>query len=806
MGIAAEKISTFSHLPEQIGRFTPIKKLGRGAQGVVYLARDTELDREVAIKTLTRKQQANANLLNEAKNVSKLNHKNIVSLYEIGVHEGASYLVYQYIKGISLKQQLKSGQPVPKIKAVKLIVQLLEGIDYAHEKGILHRDLNPSNILVDEEQTPKVLDFGISQSIGADTTSDVSGTANYLAPELLSNGNMGPPADLFSIGLILYEMLTGRMVFKGENPMAVMYQVINENILPPSMYNKDIDPTLDQIIMHALEREPEKRFKSARKMLNALDEYLKSFESDTESEEKSDAKSGTLEFLLRRMQRKQDFPAISRHITEINQKASQSSISSATELSNVILKDYALTTKLLRLVNSSFYGQFGGEITTVSRAIIILGYEQVRTAALSIILFEHLNNEKQANDMKMTAYSALMGGVIAREQAKKLKLNLEEDIESAFIASMFHLLGKLLSIYYFPEEYQEINHLINGQGLDEGKAAKSVLGLPFPEIGKGIAREWKLPGVIIDSMDKMPAGQVKAAKSKDEIIRQLSSFSNELCAIGQMEPQAAEKAKKELSERYEEALKIDKDQIENLISTSQTEVREFTRALNIDTQGIRLFTKENHLDEAAGNHHHESTDTFDVLSNTSNSVLEKAIATGDEESQNKARQEILVHGIAEITNSMLGDFDLNELLTMILETIYRGMGFTRVLFCLRDARNRTINAKFGLGKTIDEVIPRFRFKIEDENDIIHDAVKNGKEFIILDINSTEYKSRVPDYLRKVTNPRSVVLYPIVVNRRIIGLLYADMDECTPDVSVDALKFFKTLRNQASLAIQQKQAK
>jgi len=157
MGIAAEKISISSHLPEQIGRFTPIKKLGRGAQGVVYLARDTELDREVAIKTLTSKQQANANLLNEAKNVSKLNHKNIVSLYEIGVHEGANYLVYQYIKGVSLKQQLKSGQPVPKVKAVKLISQLLEGIDYAHENGLLHRDLNPSNILVDEEQTPKVL-------------------------------------------------------------------------------------------------------------------------------------------------------------------------------------------------------------------------------------------------------------------------------------------------------------------------------------------------------------------------------------------------------------------------------------------------------------------------------------------------------------------------------------------------------------------------------------------------------------------------------------------------------------------------
>lgn len=801
MSIAAEQISS-NGLPEQIGRFKPVKKLGRGAQGVVYLAIDTELDRQVAIKTLTRKQQANANLVNEAKNVSKLTHKNIVSLYEIGVHENSTYLVYQYVEGESLKQKLKSGSKIPKLKAVKLLRQLLEGIEYAHEQGILHRDLNPANILIDKDATPKILDFGISQSIGAETTGDVSGTTNYLAPELLSNGSIGPHTDVFPIGLILYEMLTGQMVFKGENPMAVMYQVVNENILPPSKFNRDIDAGLDKITLRALERNPEDRYKNARKMLHDLDEYLKGFESEPESDKRNDSQvNGTLEFLLRRMQRKQDFPAISSHITDINQKASQNSKSSASELSNIILKDYALTTKLLRLVNSSFYGQFGGEITTVSRAIIILGYEQVRSAALSIILFEHLNNDKQANEMKMTAYSALMGGVIAREQAKKMNLDLEEDIESAFIASMFHLLGKLLSIYYFPEEYQEIQHLISGQGLEENQASKSVLGIQFSEMGKGIAREWKLPDVMVKSMDKMPAGQVKPATTKDDTIRQLSSFSNELCEIGQLEPDAAEKAKKQLIERYEEALRIDKEQVEKLIVSSQSEVKEFTRALNIDTQGIQLFKSESETTGADGD---SKGNVDDRLSTTSNSVLEKAVAEGDTETQSRARQDILVQGVAEITNSMLDDFDLNELLTMVLETIYRGMGFSRVLFCLRDVKNKMVVAKFGLGKSIDEVIPKFRFKIQAEDDIVHHSVLKGKEFIILDVNSVEYKSRVPDYLRHVTNPRSVVLYPIVVNRKVIGLIYADMDECSPDVSVEALKFFKTLRNQASLAIQQKQ--
>jgi len=812
MALAAHEQSVPRHLPEKIGRFTPIKKLGRGAQGIVYLARDTQLEREVAIKTLTRKQQASASLLNEAKNVSKLNHKNIVTLHEIGVHESATYLVYGYIEGESLKQRLKSARSIPKIKAARLIARLLDALQYAHENGIVHRDLNPANILIDTEETPKILDFGISQSISADTTSDVSGTANYLAPEVLSNGEVGPQADLFSIGLVLHEMLTGRMVFKGENPMAVMYQVVNENILPPSKFNQDIDPALDGIVMRALQRDTGKRFRHAREMLNAVNEYLQGFESkDTEvgQDEAAAAKNGTLEFLLRRMQRKQDFPAISGHITEINQKASHSSIASASELSNVILKDYALTTKLLRLVNSCFYGQFGGEITTVSRAIIILGYEQVRTAALSIILFEHLNNDRQAEEMKLTAYSALMSGIIAREQAKKMKLTLEDDIESTFIASMFHNLGQLLSIYYFPDEYQEITHLMLSQGFDGDKAARSVLGLPFAEIGKGIAREWKLPGVMIESMNRMPAGPVKAPKNKDETIRQLSSFANELCAIGQLQPGEAARAKKALAERYEDALNMDGERIEALITSSQTEVSEFTRALKIDTRGIRMFAAEtrpdNSDDDGADTNSVGSADE-DPLSATSNSALERAMESGDTQAQNKARQEILMQGVTEITNCMLEDFDLNELLTMVLETIYRGMGFTRVLFCIRDARNRTINARFGLGKGIDNIIPQFRFSLTDEDDIVHAAIHRGKEFIILDVNSPEYRSRVPDYLRKVTQPRSVVLYPILVNRRVIGLLYADMDECAPDVSADALKFFKTLRNQAALAIQQKNSK
>jgi len=800
MGAVAAKKITNTTLPRELGRFEPIDVLGKGAQGIVYLAEDTQLGRKVAIKTLDKSRQDADQLNQEAKNVSKLSHPHIIPLYEIGFHQESPFLVYQYYEGEQLKERLQRETKLKQFDAVKITDQILDGIGYAHKNNIIHRDLNPSNLLIDKEGNTRIMDFGISVISGTLTSStEVTGTVNYLAPEQLTNSELSPAIDIFASGLILYEMLTGHQVFAANNSMAVMYKITNDVVAPPSKRNPEIDKDLDAIVMKALEKDPANRYAKAAEMQAALKKYLKV--DDGDGKESSDSNtSSTVEFLLRRMKRKQDFPAVSAHITEINQKSATSNISSATELSNVILKDFALTTKVVRLVNSSFYGQFGGEITTVSRAIVILGYEQVRAAVLSIILFEHLQNSEQANELKNAAYTALMSGIISREKAKQMKVLNEDDVETSFVASMFHTLGKLLTIYYFPEEFEAMKTSVLNKGVDEDQAMRSVLGVSYDELGRGIAKEWKLPDTIGDSMKRIPEGTVPVAKTSNESLRQLACFSNELCAINSNDEDTTD-AYEALAARYKDSLGVTKDSIDELLESSIKEAEEFTRILNIDTSKVTVF-----------NNIRKNTDEKKEGENWSTEVVEKSgdavdgvsieTVKAEPKTQQQNQHDILVNGIAEITNSLLDDFNLNEILTMVLETIYRGMGFNRVLFAVHDAKNKQVIARFGLGKGIDEIIPDFRYKITDAEDVFVSTIRKGKEYIVLDVNSDEYKDKIPPWLRRLTMPTTVVLYPLIVNKRCLGLIYADNDDASIKISMEALGFFKTLRNQASLAIQQ----
>ena len=800
MGVAAKNIST-SPLPAHIGRFQPIDILGKGAQGIVYLAEDTQLGRKVAIKTLDKHRQDAEQLNQEAKNVSKLNHAHIIPLYEIGFHEENPFLVYQYYEGEQLKQRLEREGKLKQFDAVNIINQVLDGIGYAHSNNIIHRDLNPSNLLIDKEGNVRVMDFGISIIAGTMTAStEVTGTANYLAPEQLTNSELGSPVDIFASGLMLYEMLTGHQVFSANNTMAVMYKITNEIIAPPSKRNPEIDQDLDAIVMKALEKDPADRYSNVAEMQAALKKYLK-IDDDDEGETSTNNTSSTVEFLLRRMKRKKDFPAVSSHITEINQKSSSSDVSSATELSNVILKDFALTTKVVRLVNSSFYGQFGGEITTVSRAVIILGYEHVRAALLSIILFEHLQNNDQANELKNAAYTSLMSGIIAREKAKQMKNISGDDVETAFVISMFHLLGKLLSIYYFPEEHEAMKTLVLNKGVDEDQAIRSILGVSYEQLGRGIANEWQLPDIIGDSMKKLSEGAVPRAKTSNESLRQLACFSNELCAISSDSENRAQ-AYETLAARYNDSLGITKDSITDLLDSSIKEAEEFTRILGINTSKVTVFNNLRKNIESNEEDDPYTTEVNEKSPGQDGVSIETTRVKAKTPQQNQ--HDILVNGIAEITNSLLGDIDLNNILTMVLETIYRGMGFNRVLFAIHNAKNKQVLARFGLGKGIDEIIPNFRYNIGDADDIFVATIKKGKEYIVLDVNSNEYKDKIPPWLRKLTMPTTVVLYPIIVKKKCLGLIYADNDDSDIKISMEALGFFKTLRNQASLAIQQVQ--
>ncbi|MBP8195220.1 MAG: HDOD domain-containing protein, partial [Azonexus sp.] len=513
---------------KRIGRFEVRGELGRGAQSVVYLGFDPQLQREVAIKTLhfARPDPAkNQALLAEARAVGRMRHPNIVPIYEAGEESGDPYLVFEYVPGKNLAEFFRQSGALPPVKAVTTLRAILDAVAHAHAQGIIHRDLKPSNILLDDDGTPRVMDFGIATPIqgASEGSAQVTGTPAYMAPEYILHRAVSERSDVFSAGVILFEMLLGRRAFVGDSLNAVMQRIAEQDIVVPE--DAGIDERLCTILLKATARDPALRFQTASQFAEALDNYLTP-ESDLDSP--SGSRQSTVDFLLRRMRHKSDFPALSESVSAIN-KIANSETESIDKLSNTILKDFALTNKLLRLVNSAYFRPAGGgNISTVSRAVIVLGFEAVRNIAITVLLFEHLQNKGNANQLKEDFLRANLAGVLAKDIGATAQMR---DLELSFICSLFHSLGRLLSQFYFPEESDEIRRVIAQKSCNEDVAARQVLGISFEEMGVAIARQWGFPSLIISSMRRLPPGTVRKPTQQDERLRVLSGFANELCEV-----------------------------------------------------------------------------------------------------------------------------------------------------------------------------------------------------------------------------------------------------------------------------------
>ncbi len=800
-------------MPEYIDRFKVLRELGKGSQGIVYLASDPRLERNVAIKTLHRQSVLNQGrqerLLSEAKTVSKLQHPNIVPLYEAGQDQGLLYLVFEYVDGISLKEQMRSTSQYVVHRAIRLIMQILDGISCAHGQGIVHRDLSPSNIMIDKNDLPRIMDFGISVVIGKDTAKEkeIAGTPSYISPEHFSKKGVCAQSDIFSLGLIFYEMLTARPAIEADNDFTIMFKIANEKIEPPSKWNSAVDKELDAIVMKALERTLDMRYISAPEMKKALTEYLEKRGDEDDRASKS-AGHSTLDFLLRKIRYKSDFPTFSNNIVEINRKASVSRInkSSASELANVVLKDYSLANKLLKLVNSAFYGQFAGKITTISRAVIVLGFEQVRMAASSLMLFDQLKNKNHKEILRESVVSSFMSGMIARELAENMKM---DETEEAFICSMFHNLGKHLVLFYFEEEYSQIINLMESKGISEESAARSVLGMTYDDIGTGIAAIWQFPVRIINSMRGIPKGRLEPPKTEEERLNALSCFSNELCAIlNSPDDDQAKNNLTELLKRFENGVPVTKKGLGKVLESARKTVDEYAGIYNINLKKSNFIRQ---VDKFTDSGHMEDPLPVESASPESKSdeILQGYFSdvSMQPSSLNNTRgirdpQSILINGIQDITNTLLEDFRIDDVLTMILETMYRGFSFNRVLFCVYIARDTEIRARLGLGKDIKRILPDFRFKVTAYPDFFNFAVNQAKDIGVNDSRDLRFKKRIPEWYSKNIFAPAFVLYPLTLNKKVMGLFYADREESGEVLSCNLINYMKTLCNQAILAIKQ----
>jgi predicted Ser/Thr protein kinase len=265
---------------ETVGRYEIVGELGRGAMGVVYKAKDPTIGRTVALKTLRLDvhgldaAEMVRRFQNEARAAGVLSHPNIVTIYDAGEQDGIFYIAMEFIEGTTLHELLAEQHILPVDDAIQYSRQICRGLDYAQSHGIVHRDIKPANIMITANGTVKIMDFGIAKSGGSMTsTGQVLGTPNYMSPEQVKGRPLDGRSDLFSFGVILYEMLTGEKPFVGQNVTTIIYKIVNENPIAPRDLDVTVHPGLSAIVVRALAKSPDERYQSGADLVHDLESY-----------------------------------------------------------------------------------------------------------------------------------------------------------------------------------------------------------------------------------------------------------------------------------------------------------------------------------------------------------------------------------------------------------------------------------------------------------------------------------------------------------------------------------------------------
>ena len=258
------------------GRYRVERRLGSGGMADVYLATDEQLGRRIALKVLYRRFSEDPEFVErfrrEASAAAGLQHQHVVSVYDRGEWEGTYYIAMEYLEGRSLKALISQHAPLAPDVAIDYATQILKAARFAHRRGVIHRDLKPHNVIVDDEGVLTVTDFGIARAGASDMTQtgSIMGTAQYLSPEQAQGHAVSQQSDLYSIGVVLYEMLTGRVPFDGDSAVAIALKQVGEAPVPPSAYNGQISPGLEQVVLRALEKDPVARYADADGFIDAL--------------------------------------------------------------------------------------------------------------------------------------------------------------------------------------------------------------------------------------------------------------------------------------------------------------------------------------------------------------------------------------------------------------------------------------------------------------------------------------------------------------------------------------------------------
>ncbi|WP_249605157.1 HDOD domain-containing protein [Chromobacterium sp. IRSSSOUMB001] len=645
--------------------------------------------------------------------------------------DGKHYAVYRQDTLQPLR--LKTLQALPLAERIGLACDILEPLIHLHASGKCLGRLYPETVLADIHQRVALLGEHACQA---------------LSPERLRQ-----------------ELLQAEQLLRW--------------LISASAPERECDPELEQWL--AALRDPAADAGACRRALAGLQDWLARHQRFNRQE----GGRAALDHLLQRMRHAPDFPALSQAIAAIN-KSNNADSERLQALSSAILKDVSLTNKLLKVVNSANFSQYGGAVSTISRAIVILGFDTIRNLALSLLLFEHLHNRAHADEIRDVAIKTLFTGLLARSLASACGVR---EAEEALICGMLQNLGELLCVNYFRDEYRQIQMLIDaGAGVDQ--AAHQTLGADYADLGAATAALWRFPERILTGMEPMPAGAVRQPQTSEMRMKALSSLCRELvCQLTQSGIDQADASRK-LLQRYSRALALEWAPLEQQLAQAQTLLSAYLAELGPEagqgprSQALRQARLNKSAPPPAASAPPPTAPDPTRLQATAGSA-----------------------GVQDITNTLLGDYKLNDLLRIILETMYRGLGFDHALICARSGTDLPLQARFGFGEKVELLLPALRADIDSGDSLFRKALERNADMLIDDIDAPAIAQHIPAWYRQMSVAHTFVLLPLSLDKRKLGILYGDRRQAgSLAIAPEQLSLLKTLRNQALLAIRQQAAR
>jgi HD-like signal output (HDOD) protein len=495
-----------------------------------------------------------------------------------------------------------------------------------------------------------------------------------------------------------------------------------------------------------------------------------------------------LEDLMEEIGKGADFPALSHTINEINHAVGDEN-SRASRMTDIILRDVSLTKKLLRLVNAAHYGSFGSQpISTISRAVVILGFDAVRNAAVSLMLFEHLNNHANVDLLRGEAIDSFFRGVLGRLLASSAGVR---DSEEAFISALFRDLGKLMARFHFYEKTEQVSQLIEQEMLDEPSASRQVFGVDYDELGLAIAKHWHFPPNLLHAMTPLSLAPLKKPGANDnERLQVVANMARDLHrSFDGKSAEEQELCIETLYLRYRDAAKISRESLFETAHKAAHTLKAETAILNVDIsksalmkqllQGPKDKTNQSDLDEA--------NKMPDALADNAEYDV-----TGE-----------LVLGMQDMTAMMLGQYHLADIFKMVAELFYRTAQFDHVMICVLDRSSQSLIGRVGMGHKSAQMRGFFQIPLAFTPDVFHAAIANGQDILITDSTASNIRSRIPEWYMRTFHAKSFLLLPVMVKNKPLGLIYADRVDHAKPIPSQLLNLLKALRNQAALAVQQK---